>query len=166
MKKFVPFIFPLIALVIVIFLAYRWYSMNTPANKGEISDFGEGVTIENLSEDTQAAIIKGSPDLKTAALSGEGEVNGEVRYEIKDGKVRFTVMAELPKSGTGGYQVWLNKVGGSQRQKAFELVPGKGGYIGSAAIDEALLPFEVNVTKPGATSAAPGETVLKGVINK
>ncbi len=165
MKKLLPFMFPLIALLIVLFLAYRWYSMNTPENQGKISDFGEGVTIENLT-DSPTPIIKGSPDMKSATLSGEGEVNGDVRYEVKDGKVRFSVTAELPNPSQGGYQVWLKKVEGTGSQKAFDLKLSKGGFMGSASFDSALLPVEVSVTKPGQSTSQPGEMVLKGVINK
>jgi hypothetical protein len=48
---------------------------------------------------------------------------------------------------------------GSEAVQAFMLEMGKGGYIGSASVSEATLPFELVVTN--------GETqVLSGRINK
>lgn len=158
MQKLLPYVFPAVVLLIVIILAYRWYNVRTQRD-GKVSPFAETVSIENLSQDDAKRILRGVGDLKTAKLSGEGENGGEVRYEIKDGKVRFSVMAELAALKTGTYQVWVKEVGSEAKKQAFVLEAGKGGYIGSASVPEATLPFEVVVTT--------GETVvLTGRVNK
>ena len=47
MKKLLPFVFPLVAVLVIIFLVFRWYRLNTTP-QGDISQFGEGIEIENL----------------------------------------------------------------------------------------------------------------------
>lgn len=158
LQKLLPYVFPAVVLLIVIILAYRWYNVRTQRD-GKVSPFAETVSIENLSQDDAKRILRGVGDLKTAKLEGTGENGGEVRYEIKDGKVRFSVMAELATLKTGSYQVWVKEVGSEAKKQAFVLEAGKGGYIGSASVSEATLPFEVVVTT--------GETVvLTGRVNK
>jgi hypothetical protein len=100
MQKLLPYVFPAIVLLIVIGLGYRWYALRT-ARDGKVSPFAQTVSVENLSQDDAARILKGVGDLKTAELSGLGAAAGQVRYEIKDGKVRFSVSADLPAPKTG-----------------------------------------------------------------
>ncbi|HCC84294.1 MAG TPA: hypothetical protein DEP87_01285 [Candidatus Pacebacteria bacterium] len=145
MQKFLPYVFPAVVFVIVAVLAFRWYSIRTQRD-GKVTPFAETVTVENLSQDDANRILKGVGDLKTAELEGSGEVGGQVRYEIKDGKVRFSVMAEVPAPETNAYQVWIKEVGSEAKKLAFILTAGKGGYIGSASVSETTLPFEVVVT--------------------
>lgn len=165
MNKLLPFVFPAVALLVVIFLAFRWYSLNTPDQKGSVSEFGENVNVEQLPDADQAQMLTSVDDYQTVELNGEGEVGGQIRYEVKDSKVRFSVMALLPET-TGQYQVWLKKADGTELMKAFDLDAGKGGYIGSAALSESALPFEVLVIKPGTTEPKPEEALLKGTIAK
>jgi hypothetical protein len=165
MKKFLPFVFPAIALAVILFLGFRWYNARTERT-GQVSDFGEGVEIEDLSGTEQNKILKGVGDFKKVELKGEGENMGEIRYEIKDGKVRFSVMATLPELTEGEYQVWLKKVGGEETRKAFVLESGKSGYVGSAAIDETLLPLDVIVSKELRPDTTVEEILLTGTLQK
>jgi hypothetical protein len=158
MKKFLPYVFPAIVLVILLFLAYRWYTVRTQRD-GKVSPFADSVTVENLSQDDAKRILRGVGDLKTVQLTGKGEVSGQVRYEIKDGKVNFSVMAELPNLKTGNYQVWIKEVGSDSKKQAFILEEEKGGYVGSASVAETTLPFMIVVTQGD-------ETVLSGQVNK
>jgi hypothetical protein len=155
MRKFLPYVFPAVVLMVLLFLAARWYSVRTQRD-GQVSPFADAVTVENLSQTDAQRILRGVGDLKTVQLTGEGEVAGQVRYEVKDGKVRFSVMAEVP---TGAYQVWIKEVGSDAKKQAFTLEAGKGGYIGSASVPEATLPFEILVTRGD-------DTVLSGQITK
>jgi hypothetical protein len=165
MKKILPYIFPAVAVLLVIFLGYRWYSSQT-AKSGEISPFGEGVQIEDLSTNDQTNLIKGVGDYKTVELSGEGEAMGEIRYELKDGKARFSIMAYLPELTEGSYEVWLKKEGSEEVKKAFALEAGKGGFVGSAAIDESLLPVEVIVSRELRPDLTLEQVVLRGTLVK
>lgn len=167
MKRFTPYIFPLIVLAIVFFLVYRWYSMRSKPT--DISNTGEGIEIENLSDTDAKSIMRGAGDFKTAPMEkgdqSAAESMGSIRYEVKDGKVRFSVSADLPQSETQ-YTVWVRKAGTTNLTNAFTLEMGKGGYIGTAAVSADLLPLEVVVTKTSNKDDAMNQVVLKGVIDK
>jgi hypothetical protein len=166
MKKVLPFVFPLVALIIVVFLAYRWYNLNTANRTGQINDVGEGVEIEDLSEAERNNIVRGVGDFKQVELKtapGNDEAAGGIRYEVKDGKVRFSVTADLPTIAGGRYQVWI-KSGDQPTQKAFILEATKGGYLGSAAVSATELPLEITVTREMTDDDTMESTILLGNI--
>lgn len=168
MKKYIPFIFPALALAIVVFLGYRWYVSQTVKSNGQITDFAEGVEIEELStEQVNKLKVNGSKDVPTVNLTGEGEAIGQVRYEMADGKVAFTVNADLPEPKAGErYQVWLKDTDSDDKKKAFVLEVGKGGYVGWAAVSAETLPFQVVVTKETNDDDQMEETLLSGTVQK
>ena len=166
MNKYLPFVFPLAALIIVVFLAYRWFSMQTDRPS---PDIGEGVEIENLTPDEQANIVRGTGDFQQAdleAVPAEGEETqagapeGAIRYEIKDGRVVFSVMADLAEPKEGFYQVWLNS--GDTQQKAFRLTMNKGGLSGSAALNQSAMPFDVIVSQETTDDETMEQVILRG----
>ncbi len=166
MKKFLPFVFPAIALAIVLFLAVRWYNSRTVRTDGQITEFAEGVRIEDI---TQADInkLRGiANNEKMVELKGADDMTGQVRYEMKDGKIYFSVYANLPELTAGHYQVWLKQVNGEPKRKAFVLEMNKGGYMGSAAISADTLPFEVVVSKEMNNDEIMEVSLLRGVIQK
>jgi len=167
MKKIYPYIFPAVALAFLLFLSYRWYVVRTQRDS-TVTPFDEGVVVENLSQDEANKILKGVGDLKTVELTAEEKTTaaGQIRYEVKDGKIRFSVQADLPKLSTGSYQVWIKEVGTEAKKKAFSLEIGKAGYVGTASLAESALPFEVVVTKETGDISKMGEVVLSGRINK
>lgn len=168
MKKFLPFALPAVALLIVGFLIWRWYSDQTTRPTGEISQFAEGVEIENLSDQASLAPNRGVTDYKTAELRAEDGATaaGQIRYELVDDRVRFTVMATLPELSAGEYQVWLKDPNGEAIRKAFSLIADKGGWMGSAAISAETLPFEVIVSKEERPDNTIETILLRGLINK
>ncbi len=162
MKKYTPYIFPLVVLSVVFLLVFRWYSMRT--QRMDDNQFAEGVEIENLSEEEIAKSISGVGDYESVDLEpSNADALGVVRYEFKDDKVRFSVMANLPDSETG-YKVWLKEVNGNSMREVFSLVPGKGGYIGSAALPAELLPFEIIVSEATSAEEAKESNVLRGTL--
>jgi hypothetical protein len=167
-KDFLPFIFPLAAIVLVMILAVRWYRLRND-QVGQISEFAEGVEIENLTESERDKVIKGASEGAKTDLQKTNEkddIVGEVRYELSEGKVLFTVNADLPILDAGMYQVWLKDPKSESIKKAFVLEETKGGYTGSAAIAESALPFEVVVTREKNNDDAMEEVVLRGTIEK
>jgi hypothetical protein len=168
MKKFLPFVFPGVALILVLFLAVRWYNSRTvrPADDGKITQFGDGVQIEDLSKSASDKLRSGAKDEKSVELTGADNLKGEVRYDITDGKVNFSVTANLPEIKDGQYQVWLKQVDGEAKRKAFVLTFGKGGYMGSAAISADLLPFQVIVSKETKNDDTMETSLLTGTITK
>lgn len=159
MNKYLPFVFPFAASVIVLFLAMRWFSMQTD-RPGEIN---EGVQIEDLTAAEEDTILRGAGDFKQTDLQGE-EAQGDVRYEIADERVRFSVMADLPEPEAGFYQVWI--VSGDTPSKAFRLEMSKGGFAGTAAVAQTALPFQVIVSQEQQDDAQMEAEIMRGTISE
>lgn len=159
MKKYLPFVFPAAAFLVVLFLAYRWYSLQSQLD-GSVSSAAEGITIEDLTETERDNVLTGVGDFETVAMeSQDPQAQGQVRYEIKDGKMNFSVMSGLPELTSGQYQVWLRDIDSQTERKAFKLEFSKGGYLGTAAVSAEVLPFEVVVSREE-TDDDQMETVL------
>lgn len=163
MKKYTPYVFPLVVLGVIFMLVFRWYTLRS--ERSEYALLGEGVEIENLSQEEMVNSLTGVGDYESIDLeSQDPESNGVVRYELKDDKVRFSVMANLPEP-EGEYHVWLRSTDGTAMRQVFTLVEGKGGYIGSAALPSELLPFEMIVSENAEAEMADEDYVLRGTIN-
>lgn len=169
MKRFTPYIFPLIVLAIVFFLVYRWYSMRSqPADTGQV---GEGIEIENLSEADEDSILRGTGDFQTTPLERAEDSQsavegvGSIRYEIQDGRVRFSVSADLPEPETQ-YTVWIRTQDSDNLTNAFTLELGKGGYMGTAAVSADLLPLEVIVSETTDKSQVLNTVILRGTVEQ
>ena len=165
-KQFLPFVFPSAAIILVIVLGVRWYRLRSD-QLGKISEFAEGVEIEDLTGIEKNTVLNGVGDIQTLELESENEIFlGEARYEFIDNKVKFSISASLPKSGTAKYQVWLKEIGGQAIRKAFVLEMLKGGYTGSAAISDKTLPFEIVVSKEMIDDELMEEVLLRGILEK
>lgn len=160
MKKIVPFIFPLVAFLIVLFLLYRWYTIQV-VRRGQINLNGSQTQVEELSTFPTPVVsptarigadsVRGAADLKTIPLSpvasGSAELPltpGSIRYQVVDQAMELTVFADLPNLTAGQYQVWVQQ--GSSLTKAFTLVAEKGGYTGSMTLPLSRLPVEMTVS--------------------
>lgn len=162
MKKYTPYVFPLIVVGIILILVFRWYSLRTKSI--EYSLLGEGVSIENLSQEEMTNSLRGVGDYETVQLEGKTQDDsGVVRYEIKDDKIRFSVMANLPET-QNAYRVWLKSLNSTAMREVFVLEAGKGGYIGSAALPAELLPFEVIVSQNDDARMADQQSLLRGTV--
>lgn len=165
-KQFLPFIFPTAAIILVVILAFRWYRLRND-QIGKISEFAQGIEIEDLTEAERNSTLSGVKDVETLQLQSEQEsVMGEVRYEFSDDKVRFSVTATLPEEEIAQYQVWLKEVDGQAIRKAFALEMLKGGYSGSAAISTQTLPFEIVISKEMVDDNLMEQILLRGVLEK
>jgi hypothetical protein len=162
MKKLLPFLFPLTSLAIVMFLAFRWYSNRT--DRGNITPFAENVALEELTTEESSMALRGVGDFETIEMDSEGEDTGKVRYELNEGKVKFSVTANLENSQDESYQVWLKDPNSESIRRAFTLEYIKGGMSGTAAISSETLPFEIIVSKDSAASKQPTEIILKGLV--
>lgn len=164
MQKIYPYIFPAVALLFVLFLLFRWYNLRT-SREGMTSLLNEGVTINELTEDEKSNLMMGAGDYEIAELTGEDPaMMGEVRYEIRDGELLFSVNATLPVDNSR-YQVWLRQTEGAAQRKAFALTYSKAGYIGSAVLDAGTLPLEVVVSREATDDAILEEVLLTGTIS-
>lgn len=160
MKKIYPYIFPAVALLFVLFLLFRWYSLRTQ-RESMTSLLNESVVIQELSS-ADAMMVVG--DFDTVTMEGEDPTHlGEIRYEVVDGELLFTVSASLPTLDSGNYQVWLRQENNVQR-RAFMLEYAKGGFIGSASIDASTLPLEVLVSMESLDDDILEQILLTGMI--
>jgi hypothetical protein len=158
-KKFAPYALPLLAILFVLFMFVRWYKAKTDANpEGMINS---NLQVESLTQEQEESIIRGTTDYKTVALTSEGEASGELRYQMIDDKLFFTVTANLPDSQEA-YAVWLKELDGSSKKRVFNLDYSKAGYIGSAAVPADILPVEVVVSE--ASDLMLEDAVLRGII--
>ena len=165
-KQFLPFVFPTAAIILVVILAFRWYRLRND-QIGKISEFAQGIEIEDLTEAERNSTLSGVKDIETLQLQSEQELAmGEVRYEFSDDKVRFSVTTTLPEEEVAHYQVWLKEVDGQAIRKAFALEMLKGGYIGSAAISAQTLPFEIIVSKEMVDDNLMEQILLRGVLEE
>jgi len=161
-KQYYPFIVPTISLLLVLFLAFRWYNLRTQRN--DIADVTQ-VEIENLSQD-ELMVVQGASDVSTVDLESEdGEpAVGQIRYKVDGERVLITVNADLPDSEGAAYQVWLSEAE-KLPQPVFTLEKTKAGYLGSASIDLDRLPLELIITNQAEkTDNQMGEQLLKGMI--
>ena len=120
----------------------RWYKGKTAETP--ISLLDDQLTVESLSDEMENDIIKGASDYSMIDMQGVGQSAGEVRYQISDDKLSFTVSAILPES-TEDYAVWL--VDGDAKKRVFNLKYSKAGFIGSAMVPADVLPVKVVVAK-------------------
>lgn len=170
MKQLIPYVFPLIALAIVVVLILRWYYFNTNPT-GSIPNFGEQVQVKELSPEEET-VMRGAKDYKSAPLNPTKQPNettnfpgsGEVRYTNKEGRVSFTVFADLPTPEDGEYQVWLRDSSGTVVKPIFSLTMSKGGYMGSTSIASEVLPVEILVSLEKSGSDTPTVIILQGSI--
>ncbi len=161
-KQYYPFIVPAISLILVLFLAFRWYNLRT--QRDSISDVTQ-VEVEDLTQE-ELLVVQGASDVSTVDLKSETDepAIGQVRYKVEDERVLITITADLPELETESYQVWFAGQG-KEPQQAFMLTRSKAGYLGSASLNIENLPLEVLVTdQSGVTAGQMGRQLLKGLI--
>ena len=149
------------AILFVLFMFVRWYRAKT--NTSPESMLNSQLEVSNLSLEEEESIIKGTTDYETVVFETDSEANGEIRYQIVDDKLHFTVTANLPDS-VEEYAVWLKEVNGNSKKRVFNLDYSKAGYIGSAAVPAEILPVEVVVAE--ASDLMLEDALLRGVIEK
>ena len=160
-KKFVPYIFPLLAFAFVVFMFVRWYS-NRVAEQGN-GLLSSDLEIVSLTQEEEESMIRGTTDFSTVEMMAVGESNGEIRYQLTEDKLNFTVTANLPDSKEA-FVVWLKEIDGDAKKKVFTLVYSKAGFIGSASVPAEVLPVEVVVSTE--SDLLLEDAFLRGIIEK
>ena len=144
LQNLLPYLFPLIAIILVVVMFARWYKGKTA--DAPVSLLDSQLEVESLPAQIQDSIIKGATDYKMLNMIGVDQAAGELRYQIKDDKLSFTVTANLPNSKED-YAVWLADVNSDAKKRVFNLKYSKAGYIGSAMVSDDVLPIKVLVSK-------------------
>ena len=169
MKKYTSYILPAVIILFAFSLIFRWFRGRQLADQS-LSEYGEGIKIEDLTETELSDVLKGGGDFEELELEQSPETSveqssGMIRYEIKDDKVKLSVMSSLPKPESSLYQVWLRTLDDSTLQRIFILEENKGGYMGTAAVSAELLPFEIIVSREQQTDSKLEEVILRGSIH-
>jgi hypothetical protein len=144
LQNLLPYFFPLVAIILVVIMFARWYKGKTA--EAPVSLLDQQLEVQALPSEMQDNIIKGATDYQVLNMIGTNQAVGEVRYQIKDDKLNFTITANLAESKEE-YAVWLADVNGDAKRRVFNLVYSKAGYIGSASVSDDILPVKVVVTK-------------------
>lgn len=146
MRNYLPYIFPVIAILIIGALVFNWYRQNTQP-QGQISEFARDIQVEELS--TPVGVTTPVEDLNTVQLdSAEGvEASGVVRYSQEGDQLAISVIATLPQLEQGMYQVWLREIDGEGLVKVASLEMNKGGYQANFRLSAENLPFQVVVSQ-------------------
>ena len=148
MKKYLPFILPVLALLLVAYFGWRWYRGLTTE---EIAppEVTAGTPIEDLSGDELArleALRQGRGDFQTIKMEATGdEALGEIRYQMADGKALFSLNANLPTNDNQIYHLYVKKNGQSDFQDVQTLSYEKGGLLASSSVSVEDLPAEIEV---------------------
>lgn len=133
MKKYTPYIFPLLVLIIVFFLVYRWYSNR---NQTAGNNYDAQLQAEELNETELSSLLGGVEDFETVEMqpvptevpteapsetsdsmeepptsapettSAEEDSSrrGNIRFQIVAGKIIFSVLANLKQTVEGSEQ--------------------------------------------------------------
>ncbi|MBQ6438388.1 hypothetical protein IJJ12_03345 [bacterium] len=148
MKKYLPFILPAAALVLVVYFGWRWYRSRNVENLPAPEVTAE-TPIATLPADERTAldkIARGLGNYQTSQMTPSlSEAMGEIRYEIVDGRVRFAVNANLPVDDGEVYRLFYKTAGSDDFQEGSTLSAGKGGLIASNAVSVDDLPLSVQV---------------------
>lgn len=144
-KSFLPYVLPVLSFILVAFMFIRWYKARTAEKPSDFLN-SEAMQVQALPSDQQESLIKGTTDFETIALSSSSSATGEIRYQVKDSTLSFTLTANLPASEES-YAVWLQTPGTESRRRVFTLTENKAGFVGSASISAEVLPVDVIVTK-------------------
>lgn len=144
LQNLLPYLFPLIAIIFVVIMFARWYKGKTA--EAPLSLLDSQLQVESLPAQLQDSILKGATDYATLDLKGVEGAMGELRYQIKDDKLNFTLTANLPSSKED-YAVWLTDLDGEAKKRVFNLVYSKAGFVGSAVLPADVLPVKVVVAK-------------------
>lgn len=172
--KGLPILLPVLAIIVVGFLGYRWYSLRTD-QKINTPEIPTKIEIESLKPEEQTKLqnmARGIGDYKTTKLGQvkPGLGTAEVRYEVKDGKMYASVLTTLPllKNSAENYQVWLKASQEANWQESSFLEENKAGLMSTFVIPEDKLPVEVKITHEGLVGQdSTAELILfQGQVNK
>jgi hypothetical protein len=173
LTKILPTLLPIIALIIVVILAFRWYQLKT-SQVVNIPELPPKIEIESLNPEEQTRLqnlAKGIGDYQTIKLTPAAGVvgQGEIRYEIQADRLYASIITSLaPPQASESYQVWLKVNDDADWQSSAPLIENKAGFTSTFALTTDKLPVAVKVTHEGVVSPAspaPAQTILfQGII--
>lgn len=170
MKKLLPAVMIVSAVMLSACSPSQWF--NRGENEPKVSDYGAGIEIEELSQESKDALLSTpSADLETLKLEAAApnatpaSGSGVVRYQIEGDTATFLVTTDLD-TAKAPYSVWVRGSDQDNLTMAFKLQDGKGGAWGSASVPVSRLPLEVLVTSTDSKAQVLDQTILKSIIPK
>jgi len=163
MKKYTPYILPLVVITIVGFLNYRWYVNRQPTARID----HQALSIENLTKEEKNDFLKGVKDYQQKRLRPENKLNqaaGNVRYLVENGRFKFSLTANLPRVSQD-YLVWLHPLDSDKIEKIGTLVSHKGGLLASGSVAADVLPAEMIVTTEKNPTKVMQRVLLRAIID-
>lgn len=153
MKKYLPFVLPALSVLLVLFFAIRWYQEKTTASL-PTPEVSAGAEIEELSVNELASLeqmSQGIGNYQKVMLTGVND-SGEVRFEKKDGKIYFTVTANLAELTADTYRLWLKTAHSQEFVASKTFAFNKAGFVAATVVGADKLPLTLEVRQ--------GETVV------
>ncbi len=167
MKALIPFILPLVVLIILGAAFWRWVQNNS---KPEISDNAASVEVMEVDQATTTELARGADDVPTVnmvtpdnAPESADDSQARVRYQIEGNTASLLVLASLVDQ-TEEYTVWLKPSNSEVLTRAFVLEEGKGGLMGTASVPVSSLPLTVYLTTADTMADVPTNTYFEAVI--
>jgi hypothetical protein len=161
LKKLLPFVLPLIALILIIIIVSRWYRGQTN-NSIATPEYTEGLEIENLSQSELEAlenIKQGLGDYQKVDFTGV--YTGEVRYEVKEDRLFLSITANLPETAAA-YTLWLTS--GATTTRSNDLTLSKTGYHTALVTTIDKLPLTLIISEDTANAATPSKELLRATV--
>lgn len=191
MKALIPFILPLVVLIILGVVFWRWVQNNS--NEPAISDSAASVQVMEVDQATTTELARGASDVPTVEMTSPEDApeaadnsSARIRYQIKDNAVSLLVLASLatrvqaarqaaqneattagevqPTPSDPKYIVWFKPAGQETLTRAFELEVGKGGFMGTASVSLDALPMTVYITTAETMADVPANTWFEATI--
>lgn len=160
LSPYLPYILPILSLLLVSFMFFRWYRARTSEAPRDFLN-SENLQLESFPAEQEESFIKGTSDFNTVSMEATGVANGEIRYQLEGNKLHLMVTADLPKSEES-YAVWLRNPQTQSQKRVFNLVEGKAGYFGTVSLSTEVLPVDVLVSK--SSDLLLNDVVLEGKI--
>lgn len=165
MKKNLSYLFPLVAILVIAILAFRWLNAK-PETPGQVSSSAEGIEISDVVSDEERP--NGVADVETVELESTSQTAaGEIRLgqPLETGERVFTLMTNLPdlREDEGKYQVWFE--GEKGVKKAMQLVFNKGGYMAEGKLSAEFESVKVIVSQEKTDDTQLEEVLLQGQVN-
>lgn len=167
MKALIPFILPLVVLIILGAAFWRWVQNNS---KPEISDQAASVEVTDVDEATTSELARGAADVPTVTMvapenapADTTDSQARVRYQISGDTASLLVLASLANPAET-YTVWFKPANSDVLTRAFVLEEGKGGLMGTASVPVSSLPLTVYLTTAESAADVAANTYFQAVV--
>lgn len=167
MKALIPFILPLVVLIILGAAFWRWVQNNSqPA----IDPNAASVEVMEVDEASVTELARGAADVPTLNMVAPAnapedavDAHARIRYQIDGNNASLLLLATVPDQ-TQTYTAWFKPANSDVLTRAFVLEEGKGGLMGSASVPVSSLPLTVYLTTADNMADVASNTYFEAII--